>query len=111
MGPDALIWVMLPVFIAAGSALLSFAIMHARMEVALGFGEALPLERRMPCLPGRDEGLETNNTSELSRYSAPIGQFHESGCLPCPLRALSRRTTNGDNYIPEILIKPIKGSR
>ena len=35
MGPDALIWVLLPVFIAAGSALLSFSIMQARMEVAI----------------------------------------------------------------------------
>jgi len=32
---DALIWVLLPVFIAAGSALLSFYIMSARMEVAV----------------------------------------------------------------------------
>jgi hypothetical protein len=32
---DALIWVLLPVFVAAGSALLSYSIMHARMEVAV----------------------------------------------------------------------------
>jgi hypothetical protein len=32
---DALLWVLLPVFIAAGSALLSFYIMQARMEVAI----------------------------------------------------------------------------
>jgi hypothetical protein len=32
---DALVWVLLPVFIAAGSALLSFYIMSARMEVAV----------------------------------------------------------------------------
>jgi hypothetical protein len=32
---DALIWVLLPLFIAAGSALLSFYIMSARMEVAV----------------------------------------------------------------------------
>src|SRR5205085_10657298 len=35
MNLDALIWVLLPVFIAAGSALLSFYIMQARMEVAV----------------------------------------------------------------------------
>lgn len=32
---DALIWVLLPLFIAGGSALLSFYIMSARMEVAV----------------------------------------------------------------------------
>jgi hypothetical protein len=35
MNLDAMIWVLLPVFIAAGSALLSFYIMQARMEVAV----------------------------------------------------------------------------
>jgi len=34
MNLDALIWVLLPVFVAAGSALLSFYIKQARMEVA-----------------------------------------------------------------------------
>ena len=32
---DALLWILLPVFIAGGSALLAFYIMQARMEVAL----------------------------------------------------------------------------
>jgi hypothetical protein len=32
---DALLWMFLPVFVAAGSALLSFFIMQARMEVAI----------------------------------------------------------------------------
>jgi len=32
---DAILWIMLPVFIAAGSALLSFYIMQARMDVAI----------------------------------------------------------------------------
>src|ERR1700686_2624873 len=35
MNLDAMIWVLLPVFVAAGSALLSFYIMQARMEVAV----------------------------------------------------------------------------
>jgi hypothetical protein len=35
MEVEALIWVLLPVFVAAGSALLSYSIMHARMEVAV----------------------------------------------------------------------------
>jgi len=32
---DALLWLFLPVFVAGGSALLSFYIMHAKMEVAV----------------------------------------------------------------------------
>jgi hypothetical protein len=32
---ESLIWILLPVFVAAGSALLSFFIMQARMEVAI----------------------------------------------------------------------------
>ena len=35
MQMDALLWLFLPVFVAGGSALLSFYIMQARMEVAL----------------------------------------------------------------------------
>lgn len=35
MNLDSVIWVLLPVFVAAGSALLSFYIMQARMEVAV----------------------------------------------------------------------------
>jgi len=35
MNLDALVWILLPVFVAAGSALLSYYIMQARMEVAL----------------------------------------------------------------------------
>ena len=35
MNLDAMIWVLLPVLVAAGSALLSFYIMQARMEVAV----------------------------------------------------------------------------
>lgn len=35
MNLDAFIWILLPVFVAAGSALLSYYIMQARMEVAL----------------------------------------------------------------------------
>lgn len=35
MQMDAMLWILLPVFIAGGSALLSFYIMQARMEVAI----------------------------------------------------------------------------
>jgi hypothetical protein len=35
MNMDAFIWILLPVFVAAGSALLSYYIMQARMEVAI----------------------------------------------------------------------------
>lgn len=32
---DAILWIVLPVLVAAGSAILSFYIMHSRMEVAI----------------------------------------------------------------------------
>jgi hypothetical protein len=32
---DAFVWMLLPLFVAAGSALLSYFVMHSRMEVAL----------------------------------------------------------------------------
>jgi len=35
MQPDALLWILLPVFIAAGSALLSYFVMQSRMDVAI----------------------------------------------------------------------------
>jgi hypothetical protein len=35
MSLSAFLWILLPLFVAAGSALLSFYIMHARMEVAV----------------------------------------------------------------------------
>lgn len=35
MQVEALIWILLPVFVAAGSALLSYSIMQARLEVAI----------------------------------------------------------------------------
>ncbi|HEX6894013.1 MAG TPA: hypothetical protein VF146_02000 [Bryobacteraceae bacterium] len=35
MQPDAILWILLPVFISAGSALLSYFVMQSRMEVAL----------------------------------------------------------------------------
>jgi hypothetical protein len=43
---DALLWILLPVFIAAGSALLSFYIMQARMEVAVSKEREFLVEAR-----------------------------------------------------------------
>ncbi len=43
---DALLWILLPVFIAAGSALLSFYIMQARMEVAVAKEREFLVEAR-----------------------------------------------------------------
>ncbi len=36
MHPDAILWLFLPLVVAAGSALLAFSLMQARMEVAVG---------------------------------------------------------------------------
>lgn len=43
---DAFLWMFLPVFIAAGSALLSFYIMQARMEIAIAKERQLLAEAR-----------------------------------------------------------------
>jgi hypothetical protein len=44
---DAVLWILLPVFIAAGSALLSFYIMQARMEVAVSKEREVIAEERV----------------------------------------------------------------
>ena len=54
---DALLWILLPVFIAAGSALLSFYIMQARMEVAVA-------KEREFLVEARAEVRTTQNTME-----------------------------------------------
>lgn len=41
---ESLIWILLPVFVAAGSSLLSFYIMQARLEVAVAHERALLME-------------------------------------------------------------------
>jgi hypothetical protein len=46
MPVDAFLWLILPVFVAGGSAVLSYYIMHARMEVALAKERELLAEAR-----------------------------------------------------------------
>ena len=50
---DAMLWILLPVFIAAGSALLAYYIMHARMEVAIARERS-----RLAALLRSDSGLD-----------------------------------------------------
>src|SRR5579872_2994862 len=54
---DALLWILLPVLIAAGSALLSFYLMQARMEVAIA-------KERETLAEARAEIRTTKNTME-----------------------------------------------
>ncbi len=54
---DALLWILLPVFIAGGSALLSYYIMQSRMEVALA-------KEREHLAEARAEIRTTKNTME-----------------------------------------------
>jgi hypothetical protein len=54
---DAVLWILLPVFIAAGSALLSFYIMQARMEVAIS-------KERLAIAEARAEVRTQKNTME-----------------------------------------------
>lgn len=55
---DALMWMFLPLFTAAGSALLAFYIMQARMEVALSQEREALIEARAT-LKGQDKQMES----------------------------------------------------
>ena len=46
MQPDAFLWILLPVFIAAGSALLAYFVMQSRMEVAIAKEREILAESR-----------------------------------------------------------------
>ncbi len=54
---DALLWILLPVLVAAGSAMLSFYLMQARMEVAVA-KERENLAATKAQLAAQEQGLE-----------------------------------------------------
>ena len=57
MNSDALMWMFLPLFVAAGSSLLSFFIMQARMEVAVSREREVLAQVRAQ-LNAQKEGME-----------------------------------------------------
>ena len=74
---DALIWVLLPLFIAAGSSLLSFYIMSARMEVAVA-KEREALAETKATLKAQDATtVERVKAAEGGQTSKEAGQERE----------------------------------
>ena len=97
MHGDAFLWMFLPLLIAAGSALLSFAIMHARMEVAVSkerealtetraqlTTQKVTLEERIKatasaiCIPLYFSAESHTATSARSTFSLMINFFMEN---------------------------------
>ena len=75
MPMEAFLWMFLPVFVAGGSALLSYYVMQARMEVALAkeresvTGETF-VDRVY--LPGQKNGIPLSATNSTSRPKPPL---------------------------------------
>ena len=72
---DALIWVLLPVFIAAGSALLSFYIMSARMEVAVARERESVAETRATLKAQEATAVERVKAAEQEARRKSLDEF------------------------------------
>jgi hypothetical protein len=72
---DALIWVLLPVFIAAGSALLSFYIMSARMEVAVAREREAVAETRATLKAQEATAVERVRAAEQEARRKSLDEF------------------------------------
>ena len=59
---DAMLWVLLPILIAGGSAMLAYFVMHARMEVALA--------KERECLAEAQAEIRTQKTTMEERVRA-----------------------------------------
>lgn len=75
MQTDALIWVLLPVFVAAGSALLSFSIMQARMEVAVARERESLAEARASMTAFKGTVEERVRATEEETRRKALGEF------------------------------------
>jgi hypothetical protein len=76
---DGLIWMFLPLFIAAGSALLSFYIMQARMEVAIA-KERETLAQVRATLDSQQQVMEerirtAEETTQRKAFDSFLGDF------------------------------------
>ena len=74
---DAFLWMFLPVFVAAGSALLSFYIMQARMEVALSKEREALTEARSAITSHKIMLEERVKATEESTRRKALDQFME----------------------------------
>ncbi|HTW66727.1 MAG TPA: hypothetical protein VME17_19040 [Bryobacteraceae bacterium] len=72
---DALLWILLPVFIAAGSALLSFYIMQARMEVAVSKEREIIAEARAEVRTARNTMEERVRATEQEARRRALDEF------------------------------------
>ena len=62
---DALIWILLPGFVAVGSGLLAFFIMQSRMEVAIATAEAT-LASQLETISALRNHLATREAGRMS---------------------------------------------
>src|SRR5580692_11783033 len=72
---DALLWILLPVFIAAGSALLSFYIMQARMEVAISKEREIIAETRAEVRTQKNTMEERVRATEQEARRRALDEF------------------------------------
>ena len=73
---DAVLWILLPVFIAAGSALLSFYIMQARMEVAISKEREVLAEARAEIRTQKNTMEERVKATEQEARRRAHGRIH-----------------------------------
>ena len=72
---DALLWILLPVVIAAGSALLSFYIMQARMEVAIAKEREVLAEARAEVRTAKNTMEERVKATEQEARRRALDEF------------------------------------
>jgi hypothetical protein len=72
---EPLIWILLPVFVAAGSALLSFYIMQARLEVAVSKERELLAEARATLDSQKEVLLERVKATEETAKRESLNEF------------------------------------
>jgi hypothetical protein len=72
---DAVLWILLPVFIAAGSALLSFYIMQARMEVAISKEREVIAEARAEVRTQKNTMEERVRATEQEARRRALDEF------------------------------------
>src|SRR5258705_2405719 len=75
MHMDAFLWMFLPVFVAGGSALLSFYIMQARMEVALSKERESLAEARATITSQKDTMEERIKATEEATKRHALDEF------------------------------------
>ena len=72
---DALLWILLPVLIAAGSALLSFYLMQARMEVAIAKEREVLAEARAEIRTQKNTTEERVKATEQEARRRALDEF------------------------------------